>query len=352
MDSIGGHLDAFTGKECVSFSAVVMYQHLKPAFDVLSDLVLNPLFAPKDIARERSVVLEEIKSEEDNPDYLLHEIFTQHFWKGHALGKPILGTRRTVGGLDEAAIAEQFEHSYRPNNMVVAAAGHLDHRRVADMIEQRFHHLKPRRMHLADPPPVAQPHITLRHRDFLEQAHLCLGVPAYPMAHKGRYACYVLSTLLGGGMSSRLFQKIREQQGLAYSVFSDLSPYRDTGSLLVCAGTSPQAVPRVISSIMEEFRNLKHTLVSREELKRAKDQLKGSIMLGLESTTNRMSNLARQEMYFGRSLNLDEMIREIQAVTAEEINRISQEFFRPERIALTVLGRLNGMKITRKMFAC
>ncbi|HEY7680970.1 MAG TPA: pitrilysin family protein [Terriglobia bacterium] len=352
MDSIGGHLDAFTAKECVSYSAVVLDQHFTAALDVLSDLVLNPLFDPKDIARERSVVLEEIKSEEDNPEYLLHEIFTQNFWKGHPIGMPILGTRQSVGALDREAIRKQFERSYLPNNMVIAVAGHLDHRRVSDMIARRFRDLKRANHRVAGRVPVIQPHITLKHKDFLEQAHLCLGVPSYPLAHERRYACYVLSTLLGGGMSSRLFQKIRERQGLVYSVFSELVPYRDTGGLLVCAGTSPQSVPKVLASVLEEFRDLKENLVSQEELQRAKNQLKGSLMLGLESTGSRMSNLARQEMYFGRSLTLDEMIRQIEAVTAEEIAGIAREFFRTEKIALTVLGRLNGMKVTRKMLAC
>jgi predicted Zn-dependent peptidase len=352
MDSIGGHLDAFTAKECVSFNAIVLDQHFTTAMDVLSDLVLNPLFDPQDIARERSVVLEEIKSEEDNPDYLLHETFTKRFWKGHPLGRPILGTRQTVGSLDRGAIREQFERSYTPNNMVIAAAGFLDHRRVADWVEKHFRHLKKSNHRPAERTPRIEPHITLKNKDFLEQAHLCLGVPSYPLAHEKRYGCYVLSTLLGGGMSSRLFQKIRERQGLAYSVFSELTPYRDTGSLLVCAGTSPGNVPKVLASVMEEFRDLKEKLVSREELQRAKDQLKGSMMLSLESTASRMSNLARHEMYFGRFLTLDEMIQKIEAVTAREILALAREFFQKERIALTVLGRLNGLKVNRRMLAC
>ena len=352
MDSIGGHLDAFTAKECVSYNAVVLDQHFRAALDVLSDLVLNPLFDPKDITRERSVVLEEIKSEEDNPEYLLHEIFTQKFWKGHPIGLPILGTRQTVGALDRPAIQKQFERSYRPDNMVIAVAGHLEHRRVTDMVEKRFRGLKRGNHRVANRAPVIQPHITLKHKDFLEQAHFCLGVPSYPLAHERRYACYVLNTLLGGGMSSRLFQKIREKQGLVYSVFSELTPYRDTGGLLVCAGTSPQSVPKVLTSVLEEFRDLKENYVGQEELQRAKDQLKGSIMLGLESTGSRMSNLARQEMYFGRSLTLDEMIQQIEAVTADEIAGIARKFFQTDKIALTVLGRLNGLKVTRKMLAC
>jgi predicted Zn-dependent peptidase len=242
MDSVGGHLDAFTAKETVSFNTVVLDEHLTRAFDVLSDLVLNPLFQPEDVVRERKVVLEEIKAEEDNPEYLLHETFTRGFWRGHALGKPILGTRRTIQSLDRDAILEQFDRFYRPNNIVISAAGHLRHSQVLDLVEKRFHGLRPRPSRVADPAPVIRPHITLKNKPTLGQVHLCLGVPSYPLVHESRYACYILNTLLGGGMSSRLFQNIREKQGLAYSVFSDLTPYRDTGCLIVYAGTSPEPV--------------------------------------------------------------------------------------------------------------
>lgn len=352
VDSIGGHLDAFTAKECVSFNTVVLDEHLDVAFDVLSDLVLHPLFKPEDITRERSVVMEEIKSEEDNPDYLLHEIFSQNFWKGHPIGMPILGTKRTVGALAKNIIEEQFHLSYRPNNMVIAAAGNVQHSRLLDLVNKRFHHLKKQQPKLPDPAPHTHARITLRNKPSLEQVHVCLGVPSYPLPHERRYACYVLNTLLGGGMSSRLFQNIREKQGLAYSVFSDLTPYRDTGCLIVYAGTSPASAPRVVESVMHEFCNLKENLVGPEELRRAKDHLKGSMMLGLESTGSRMSNLSRQELYFGKFITLDEMIAKIEAVTAEEIATITREFFRSELISLTVLGRLDGLKFTRKMLTC
>ena len=352
MDSVGGHLDAFTAKECVSFNTVVLDQHLTKAFDVLSDLVLNPLFKPEDVTREQKVVLEEIKSEEDNPEYLLHELFTQGFWKGHALGKPILGTRKTVQALTREAIQEQFSRSYRPNNMVIAAAGHLRHSQILDLVQERFHHVKPHADRIADPTPVVRSRITLKNKPALEQVQLCLGVPSYPLAHERRYACYVLNTLLGGGMSSRLFQTIREKQGLAYAVFSELTPYKDTGCLLVYAGTSRESAPRVVSSIIEQFRDLKENGVRADELQRAKDHLKGSLMLSLESTASRMSNLARQQMYFGRFLSLDEMIANIDAVTTKEIDAITSDFFQTERISLTVLGRLDGLKIDRKMLAC
>ncbi len=352
VDSIGGHMDAFTAKECVSFNAVVLDEHLETVFDVLSDLVLHPLFQQKEISRERSVILEEIKSEEDNPDYLLHEIFMQNFWKGHALGKPILGTRETIGRLKQDVIQEQFARIYRPNNMVISAAGHLEHSRLVQLAEQRFHSLKQQEMHLPDPQPATHSRITLRNKTSLEQVYLCLGVPSYPLSHDGRYACYVLNTLLGGGMSSRLFQNIRERQGLAYSVFSDLVPYKDTGCLFGYAGTSPETAEQVVRSIIQEFRELKENAVDAEELRRAKDHLKGSLMLSLESTGSRMSSLARQYMNFGKFFTLDEIIAKIEAVTAEDLTQIAQRFFRTDDIALTMLGRLDGLEIDREMLVC
>jgi len=352
MDSIGGHMDAFTGKECVCFSTVVLDEHLPLAFDVLSDLVLNPRFDNKDILRERGVILEEIKSEEDNPDYLLHEIFTQNFWKGHPLGQPILGTRRTVGSFEKRMILRQFDRHYRPNHMVIAAAGNVRHPRLLELAGERFHQLTRAENHRREPAPVVQPRITLRNKESLEQVHLCLGVPAYPLPDERRYASYILNALLGGGMSSRLFQNIRERQGLAYAVFSELAPYRDTGCLFIYAGTSLGAAQRVVRSVVTEFRDLKENPIPAEELRRAKDHLKGSLMLSLESTGSRMSNLARQEMYFDRFFDLDEIIAKIEAVTAEEVAVIARDLFRPENISLTVLGRLNGLKISRKSLSC
>ena len=352
VDSIGGHLDAFTAKECVCFNTVVLDEHLNLAFDVLSDIVLHPMFRPEDITKERSVILEEIKSEEDNPDYLLHEIFSQNFWKGHAIGKPILGTRQTVGHFAKNVIEDQFHQSYRPNNMVIAAAGNVEHARLLDLVEERFHHLKKQKNEAPDPRPKTHTHLTLRNKPSLEQVQVCIGVPSYPLPHESRYASYVLNALLGGGMSSRLFQNIRERQGLAYSVFSDITPYRDTGCLVVYAGTSPASASRVVESVMQEFRNLKENLVPADELRRAKDHLKGSMMLGLESTGSRMSNISRQQLYFGKFFTLDELIAKIEAVTAEDIAAITREFFRRELISLTVLGRLDGLKFNRKMLTC
>jgi predicted Zn-dependent peptidase len=355
VDSIGGNMDAFTAKECICFNVKVLDEHVPTALDILSDLVLNPVFDAADIARERGVILEEIKMDEDNPDYLVHEIFTQNFFKDHPLGKPILGTKETVKRFERPSVVEAYAHRFAPGNIIVSAAGNLDHDRFVELVTKAFEHMKPWKdgkngFHSVAPKTVSR--IILRNKKALEQVQLCLGVPAYPIAHEKRHAGYILNTLLGGGMSSRLFQNIRERQGLAYSIYSDLNPYRDTGCLAVYAGTSLASASKVVQSVVKEFRSLKAEPVPEEELKRSKAQLKGSLMLSLESSTARMSNLARQEMYFDRFYDLDELIEKIEAVTAEDLTGLANEFFKTDSVAVTVLGNLPGLKITRDQLAC
>jgi predicted Zn-dependent peptidase len=352
VDSIGGNLDAFTAKELVCFNTKVLDQHLSQAFDVIADLVLHPLFRPEDIEKEKSVILEEIKMEADSPDYLVHEIFSSNFWKDHPLGKPILGTRETVKRFDREMIGAYYGSIYAPANVIVTAAGNLTHNGVVALVREHFESLPPGEALGADHAPNPHARIALRNKKALEQVHLVLGVPSYPLPHEERFACYVLNTLLGGGMSSRLFQNIRERQGLAYAVFSELSPYRDTGCLSIYAGTSLESARKVVESIMGEFRALKDAPVNDEELRRAKDHLKGSLMLSLESTSSRMSNLARQEMYFRHFFTLDELVESIEAVTAADVQRIAQTFFDPKQIALTVLGNLENWKIGREDLVC
>ena len=352
MDSIGGNMDAFTGKECICFNAKVLDEHLPIAIDVLSDIVLNPIFEERDIARERGVILEEIKMDEDNPDYLVHEIFTQNFWRDHPLGKPILGTKETVRRFDQNAIFQFYGERFSPGNLVVAAAGSLDHDRFVEWITEKFQGLKARSNGLHHAAPKASARIVTRNKKSLEQVQICLGVPSPHISHKKRYTSYILNTLLGGGMSSRLFQKIREEQGLAYSIYSDLNPYSDTGCLCVYAGTSRESAPKVVQQVVHELRELKEKPIPDEELRRVKDQLKGSLMLSLESSTARMSNLARQEMYFDRFFDLDEIIDKVEAVKSEELTELANELFRREAIAVTVLGNLDGMKLPRTLLAC
>jgi predicted Zn-dependent peptidase len=352
IDSIGGNLDAFTSKELVSFNTKVLDDHLPQAFDILSDMVLDPAFREEDIEKEKGVILEELKMEIDNPEYLVHEIFCSNFWKGHPLGKPILGTRETIRSFQRDTLSGYFRRIYVPSNMIITAAGNLEHDRLADLARRYFGSLPSSGAAPPSPQPATHARLVMRDKRSLEQIHLCLGVPAYPLPHEKRFVCYLLNTMLGGGMSSRLFQNIRERQGLAYAVFSELNQYRDSGALMVYAGTSAESAPKVVEAVVKEFRSLKQELVPAEELRRAKDHLKGSLMLGLESTASRMVNLARQELFFGRFFGLDELLGSIEAVTAEEVREVARDCFDGRHIAVTVLGRLDGLKITRDELAC
>ncbi len=354
VDTIGGNLDAFTGKEMVCFNIKVLDENVLPALDVLSDLVLHPTFTPEELAREQGVILEEIKMDEDNPDYLVHEIFTQNFWKGDALGRPILGTAKTVSSFNQQIVFDFYASQFTPRNMVFSAAGNLDHDAFVAQVEQQFGSLAASGANHATKPaaPLATPHITLKRKKSLEQVQLCLGVPAPPVNDPSRYGVYLLNTMLGGGMSSRLFQTIREDQGLAYSIYSEMNPFRDTGSLCVYAGASVDKTEKVLQLTLQELRRLKQETVSETELKRAKDQLKSNMVIGLESSGSRMSNLARQQMYFGRFFGIDEIIEEIEAVTSADVQELAQRLFQPEAMALTLLGNLGSMKIEQQDLAC
>ena len=352
MDSIGGNLDAFTGKETICFNVKSLSGHVPIALDVLADLVLNPVFAPTDIERERGVILEEIKIDEDNPDILVQELFTQSFWKGHPLGWPILGTTETVGKLDQKQLVDYHGDRFHGGNMVFSAAGNLDHDQFVEAVAGKFSSLAGGATLSEMPAPDPSARVVLRNKKSLEQVQICLGVPAPPITDEDRYAALILNTVLGGGMSSRLFQTIREERGMAYSIYSDLSPYRDTGTLCVYAGTSAGKALEVVDLILAEFRHLKQTPLSPEELTRAKDQLKGNLLLGLESSSARMANLARQEMYFHKFFSVDELIARVDAVDAAQVQAMAQQLFHPDRIAVTLLGRLNGVKLNRDRLVC
>ena len=352
VDSLGGNLDAFTGKELVCYNIKVLDEHVPIAFDVLSDMVLRPAFQADDIEKEKGVILEELKMEVDNPEYLVHETFSSNFWRGHPLGQSIIGTKQTIRSFDRRMVRDFYQSVYTPRNILITAAGNLSHQKLVDLVAAQFASMAPRASRKQAGPPQPQARIVLKDKVSLEQVHALAGVPAYPVAHPARFSAYVLNALLGGSMSSRLFQSIREQRGLAYSVFSELNAFRDSGVLAIYAGTSRQSLPQVLELIVAELRKFKEETVPAEELKRGKDHLKGSVMLSLESTSSRMSNLARQEMYFGRFVTLDEIVAEIDAVTAESVQQAARELFKPETIALTVLGKLGGMKVRREHLAC
>lgn len=353
-DAIGGNLDAFTSKENICFTIKVLDENITPALDLLTDLVLHPIFTPEDIAREQGVILEEIKMDEDSPDYLVHETFTQKFWKGHPIGRPILGTVKTVSSFDQRTVLDFYASRFTPRNMVFSAAGHLDHDTFVAQVAEHFSSLAAASDSVLPqhPKPVAHPHITLKRKKSLEQVQFCLGVPAPPVDSPDRYAVYLLNSILGGGMSSRLFQTIREDRGLAYSIYSEVSPFRDTGALSVYAGASADKTSEVLRLTLTELRRLKDEAVPEAELRRAKDQLKSNIVLGLESSSSRMSNLARQQMYFGRFFSIDEITAEIEAVTPQAVQTIAGSLFLSESIALTLLGNLGEMTLTRDDLVC
>jgi predicted Zn-dependent peptidase len=351
IDRLGGMLDAFTSKEMVCFNTRVLDEHLAKAFDILAGLVLEPKFALDDIVREQSVVLEEIRMTQDNPEDLVHELFTQNFWHPHALGRPILGTPETVSAFTRDTLQTWFQQCYAPNRLVITAAGHLTHAQLVDLVSARFSELPRFEDGYSDPKPIPSPHITLRSKSELEQVHVCLGVPALPLTDRRRFTVSVMNNILGGGMSSRLFQNIRERQGLAYSIFSDLNPYRDTGALSVYAGTSLDTAGKVVQSVLGEFRKMRDEPIEAEELRRAKDHLKGATLLALEGSGARMSSLARYHMYFDRHFTPQELITMLEAVSVEEVQQVAEELFQPGRIAASVVGNLNGFQLTRDQLA-
>lgn len=290
--------------------------------------------------------------EADQPEFVLHETFISNFWKGNGLGKPILGTKDTVKKFGREMLLDFYERVYSPKNILITAAGNLEHRAIVRLVQEKFSGLANREKPEIGVVPKPHAPIILKKKESLEQVHIAMGVPAYPLAHVARFPLYMLNTVLGGGMSSRLFQNIREKQGLAYAVYSELNLFSDTGCFTVYAGTGVETAKQVVTSVVDEMRVFKEELIGVDELRRAKDHLKGSLMLSLESTSSRMSNLARQELYFDRFLSLDEMLDNIEAVTREQVQSIANEFFQPEDIALAMLGRLSDVSVTREDLVC
>ena len=347
MDSIGGHMDAFTAKEDASFHLKVLDEHLPRAVEILGDIVVNPLFDPIEMAREKKVVFAEINMVEDTPDDLVMEMFAGAFWPDHPLGRSILGSKRSVGRLRREDLAEFFARTYQPRNIVIAAAGHLEHRATSRLVRRHFDGLQPRKLPTNGRAPRVAARVVTRSKRELEQVHVCIGTRGYAQDHPDRYGCAILDTVLGGSMSSRLFQNVREKRGLAYSISSGVTAYSDTGVFSIYAGTSRAAVPEVIRLTTEEIRRMRGEKLGEAELRRAKDHLKGGLVLSLESTAARMSQLAREEIYFGRSFTIDELLASLEAVTAEDVQRIANDVFK-HPLAASVLGDLKGWRPREK----
>ena len=344
VDSLGGHLDAFTSKEYAGYYIKVLDEHLPIALDVLSDLVLNPAFDAEDVEREKKVILEEIKMVEDTPDDLVHELFTQSFWRDHPLGQPILGSVESVQALTADVLRTYFDSTYIAGHIVIVAVGNITHEAMKALVMPNFGALMTRDEPSAERPPSVVTQALVRSKE-LEQSHVLLGTSSYPQNHDDRHAAYVLNTMLGGSMSSRLFQNVREKRGLAYAVFSNLVAYRDAGQLTIYAGCANDAVRELVRVVVDELRGMKQPPPDTE-LRRAKDHLKGSLMLSLESTSSRMSNLARQEIYFDRQFSLDETIDAIERVSTDDVTRVARDLFAGGSLGATVLGQQRGFELT------
>ncbi len=337
VDSIGGQLDAFTAKEYAAYYIRVLDEHLPIAVNILSDMILNPALTAVDVAKEQGVILEEIKMVEDAPDDLVHEVFTRQFWLNHPLGRPILGTPETVNSFSSQSIRDYFSRTYTAPNLIVAAAGNFQQEALRDLVRTAFAKLPTTAPSYPTSAPAVGSGLSFRKKD-IEQSHICLGTGALSQGHDDRHVAYVLNTILGGSMSSRLFQHIREERGLAYSVFSNLTSYSDAGMLTVYAGCANDKVGDVIDLTLAELRTIREERVSPEELRRAKDHLKGSLMLSLESTSSRMSHLARQELYFTRHYSMDETLASIEQVTADDVLRVAIDMVRSDQLSATIVG--------------
>ncbi|TMQ59975.1 MAG: insulinase family protein [Candidatus Eisenbacteria bacterium] len=341
LESVGGHLDAFTGREVTCFDARALDEHLNLAVEVLADLVLNPKLDPDDVEKEKKVILDEIHTYEDTPDERIHDLFADVVWSGHPLGNRILGTRESVQAFTREDVARYHARRYCASNLLVAIAGRFDWERFVGEVSSRF----------GDAPPGVPPESksvqpngrdVVHHVKDLAQQYLCIGGRGLPSQHPDRHALIVLSTLLGGGMSSRLFQRVREQEGLAYSVYTYADFYRDAG--IICAGMNvqPQHGRRVVALTLEEFERVIRQGVPENELRSVKAQLKGNLLLGLESTSNRMNRIARNQLYEGRFVSVDELVRRVDLVRSEDVQRVALELISRDRISLVALGPSAG----------
>ncbi len=344
IDAVGGVLNAFTGKEYTCYYAKVLAEHAAIAQDLLSDIFLHSRFDPLEIERERTVVLQEISQVEDTPDDYVHDLFNLHFWPGHPLGRPVCGRSETVQRFGQPDFLAFFRERYKADRIIVAAAGDVDHEATCAWVARDFGHLNGSGAPAADPPPQPQRGVFVCEKP-LEQVHLCLGVPGLPQAAPERYAAYVLNTAFGGGMSSRLFQEIRERRGRAYSVYSFLSSYRDAGYLGVYVGTSPEWVTEVVGVVLAEFDRLARHGLTPHELARAKNQLKGNMLLGLETSDNLMNRIAKNVIYHGRDIPPSEVAASIDAVENDQVIDVARRLMRTEQLSLTLLGDLKGRSI-------
>jgi len=341
IDSVGGVLNAFTSREYSCYYAKVLARKLPLAVDLLSDVVLNSIFDLDEIEKERRVVLQEIHMLEDTPDDLVHDLFSQTFWQGHPLGRSIIGTAETVGALSRESLLAFMQERYCGNNIIVCAAGDLEHGQIVETISEAFQRVAAGNRQPLCTLPEYQHRISIVDKS-LEQVHICLGTRALPQNHPNRFESYLLNAILGGSMSSRLFQKIREEKGLAYSIYSYLNCHSDAGALILYAGASPEDAAQVTALMLKELTRFRCEAVSDEELRFAREQLKGQLLLSMESTDNRMTRLAKNEIYLGRNPSIKEVLSGFDRVGAEDIQKLAEFIMRDDYLTLQLMGRVRA----------
>jgi len=344
IDSVGGVLNAFTGREYVCYYAKVLDRYLPRAVDLLADIFLNSTFAADEIEKERKVILQEINLLEDTPDDFISNLFFQNFWKDHPLGRPIIGNTRSVENLSRDFIVTYKNDTYHSGDVIITVAGNMEHDELLRLLRDKFERIVPSSTDCLDTAPVQLSGFELVEKD-LEQVHLCLGVQGVSQTDERRYEAYLLNAILGGSMSSRLFQEVREKKGLAYSIYSYMASYADAGSLTVYAGTSQEHLDELLDITFNEMKKLKSDVVSPAELESAKEQIKGNIMLSLESSDNRMSKLAKNEIYYGGYQSLDAIMEGVDRVTSESLNRVCNDLFHEESVTLVMMGRVSGRHV-------
>ena len=343
IDSVGGILNAFTSREYVCYYAKVLDKFLPKAVDILVDIFHNSIFDPEEIEKERKVVLQEISMMEDNPDDSIHDLFHQHFWKGHPLGMSILGDQGSVSSLSRDKIVGYKNQMYRADDIIVTAAGKVNHQDLLELIDKLLSEVPQGSGKEACQDPVYEKRVELIGKD-LEQVHMCLGIKGLPQNHPQRYEAFLMNAILGGSMSSRLFQEVREKQGLAYSVYSYMASHVDAGSLVVYAGSGQEHFMEVMEITVRELKRLKNEPISMLELDSAREQLKGNLILSLESSDNRMSKLAKNEIYFGGYQPLEEITAGFDRVTSESIMQLSSELLDDNYLTLVLLGKLDNTR--------
>lgn len=337
LEAVGGQLNAFTTKEYTCYYAKTLDEDLDLAIDVLSDMFFCSLFDEKEIEKEKNVVIEEIKMYEDSPDELIHDVFSEYVWNDHPLGKPILGTEESIRALSREKIMQFLTQHYAPDNVVISVAGRINHDDVVAKLSAQFGTFARGGRRVLEETPVGHTIAHYQKKD-TEQMHILMGVPGLGQDDEDIYAMHIFNNILGGGLSSRLFQEIREQRGLAYSVYSYHATYVDTGLFAVYAGTSPKNTQEVIVCILEELLEMKEKGITAEELNRTKAQIKGSLYLGLEAVSSRMSRLGKTELTYNRVLSPEEVVEKLEKVTLEDIIRLIGRLWQKEKISIMTLG--------------